>query len=107
MEIKRVSVTTFALLTVNAEFEYLKENASTPFAYKFRDKFIEHVELLTSNYLHYPECRFLPTKGKIYRNVIWRDYLLIYKILKSEILVLGVFHARQNPRKLKSYRRIK
>ena len=107
MEVKNVAITPHALVTVNREFDYLKENASLVFAYKFRVKFLEIVNELGNGYLLFPECRLLPTKHKIYRNAIWRDYLFVYKILKGKILVLGVFHAKQNPVKLKPFRRIK
>jgi hypothetical protein len=107
MEVKAVAITPHAIITLNKEFEYLKENASLAFAFKFREKFVEVVSGLDMAYLLSPECRLLATKNKIYRNAIWRDYLFVYKILKDKILVLGAFHARQNPVKLKPYRRIK
>ena len=107
MEVKSIVITVHAIQTLHEEFEYLKQNTSVTFAYKFRTSFIEFVDNLPGNYLLFPECRFLRTKNKIYRNIIWKDYLIVYKILKKEILVLGVFHGKQNPIKLKSYRRIR
>ena len=102
-----IVITAHALLTVHTEFTYLKEFATERVAHNFKNSFVEKVDSILPDYLAYAECRFLPTKNKIYRNIIWGNYLIIYKILKKEILVLGVFHAKQNPAKLKSYRRIK
>ena len=107
MEVKELVITEHALQTVRDEFEYLKENISTEFAHKLRDSFPVQVELILPFYLKHSECRFLPTKNKIYRNLIWGNYLIIYKILEKEILVLVIFHSNQNLKKLKSFRRIK
>ena len=102
-----IVITEHALQIVNAEFSYLKEFASERIAHQFKDGFVRQVDLILPFYLGHPECRFLPTKKKIYRNIAWGSFLIVYKILKDEILVLGVFHSKQNPAKLKSYRRIK
>lgn len=102
-----IVITPHALLTVHTEFTYLKEFATERTAQKFKNEFVERVDSILPNYLAYAECRFLLTKNNIYRNIIWGNYLIVYKILRKEILVLGVFHSKQNPVKLKSYRRIK
>jgi hypothetical protein len=102
-----ITITVHALLTVHNEFTYLKEFASERIANSFKNNFIKKVDSILPYYAGFPECRFLPTKNQIYRNIIWGKYLIVYKILKKEILVLGVFHASQNPEKLKAYRKIK
>ena|ERR1019366_3254808 len=107
MEIKPITITTHAIDTLLSEFEYLKASVSVEYAQNFRNEFIRKTDGINPNYFSYPECRFLPTKNKIYRNIIWGDYLIVFKVLAKEILVLGIFHTKQNPGKLKSYRRIK
>ena len=107
MEVKSVVITSYAMQTLNKEFEYHKENSSLAFANKLKNSFVELVDGLSQKYLVFPECRFLPSKNKVYRNIVWRDYLIIYKILKKEVLVLGIFHCKQNPVRLKSFRRVK
>ncbi len=107
MEIKEIIITEHALQTVRDEFEYLKETVSIDYAHKFRDDFPAQVETILPFYLKYSECRFLATSNKIYRNIIWGSYLIIFKILERKILVLGIFHTRQNSKKIKSFRRIK
>ncbi len=107
MEIKALVISAYAIQTVKNEFEYLKEKISDGYAYKFREQFFQKAENILPFYLSFPECRFLPTKNKIYRNVIWDNYFLIYKILGNEILVLGIFHTSQNPSKVKAFRRVK
>lgn len=102
-----IIITEHALKTVHDEFNYLKEFVSVKIAHKFKDEFVNQVDVILPFYLSHPECRFLPTRNNIYRNIIWGNFLIVYKILKNEILILGLFHSKQNPVKLKAYRRIK
>ena len=55
----------------------------------------------------YPECRFLVTKSKKYRNIIIGAYLIIYKITPVMIDVLRIIHAHSSIRKIKKSRNIK
>jgi hypothetical protein len=96
-----------ARLDVFNQYQYLFENSSERFAEKFLTGFVNHVETILPFVWGYPECRFLPTKNHIYCNIVWGNYLIVYKILKREIWVVGLFHTKQNPSKLKSYRKVK
>ena len=86
-----IAITPHALLTVHTEFTYLKEFATERAARKFKNGFVEKVDSILPQYLAYPECRFLPTKNNIYRNIIWGNYLIIYKVLKKEVFGIGCF----------------
>lgn len=55
----------------------------------------------------YPECRFLPTKSKIYRNIIIGKYLILYRVKQTQVQVLQAFYNSQSPVKIKKYRNIK
>lgn len=107
MEIKEVIITPYARQLLLLVYEYIKEESSTLTAMKFRDDFLHVAGQLDKNYFAHPECRFLQTKNKVYRNIIWNKYLILYKIVNDEILVLGLFHTSQNPVKLKSFRKIR
>lgn len=50
---------------------------------------------LTQSYWMYPECRHLPTKEHIYRNVILDAHLILYRICSERIEVLRVLHSIQ------------
>src|SRR5665647_914980 len=67
------------------------------FGYTGAHLFYENIEKLVYNlefeYFMYPECRFLVTKSKIYRNIILESYLIIYRIAAFRIEVLRVFHS--------------
>ena len=53
-------------------------------------------------YLIHVECRHLPTKNKIYRNIILGSYLIIYRINSDYVEVLRILHAHSSIRKIKS-----
>jgi plasmid stabilization system protein ParE len=67
------------------------------FGYKGSVLFYENIERIVNNlgseYFMYPECRFLTSKSRMYRNIILESYLIIYRITKSRIEVLRVFHS--------------
>ena len=60
---------------------------------------------LDKNYLMYPECRQLPTKGKIYRRVVVESHIIIYRITKR-VEVLRIFHSASSNRKIRSARTV-
>jgi toxin ParE1/3/4 len=62
---------------------------------------------LDSMYLLHSQCRHLPTKNKIYHNIILGSYLIIYRITKEEVQVLRILHSRSSIRRIKSSRQIK
>ena len=104
---KKVIIKDFALNNLEKQIDYFEENFSFQYALKLETEFLTVVQSLSHFYLKYPECQNLPTKNKIYRCFAWRSYLIIYRIKSDLIEVLSLFHARQNPNKQKSLRRIK
>jgi hypothetical protein len=52
----------------------------------------------------YPECRYLRTKSKIYRNIILGSYLVIYRITSDRIDVLKAVSSRTSVSKIKRTR---
>src|ERR1035437_5048472 len=96
-----------ALNDLQDEIIYHQLNTSETFAAKLKTGFISKVDSILPNPYIYPECRFLPTKTQIYRNVIWGNYLIIYKIKSEVIEVLSLFHTKQKPSKIKLKRKRK
>ena len=96
-----------ALIDLEKECKYLAENYSVDYAEKFRLAFFEEIKTILPHPVIYPECRFLKTKGRIYRNIIWGNYLIIYKIKGHHIEILVLFHTKQHPKKLKRARRMR
>jgi plasmid stabilization system protein ParE len=64
------------------------------------------VSCLDTMYLLHVECRHLPTKNKIYRNIIIGSYLIIYRISSEQIDVLRILHSHSSIKRIKSSRQI-
>ena len=62
---------------------------------------------LTLSYLIYPECRFLPTKSHLYRNIILESHLIIYRVKTERIEVLRAIHSQSSISRIRSVRKIK
>lgn len=60
------------------------------------------VDELEYQYDLHPECKFLPTKGKIYRNIIFGKYLVIYRITPAKVEVLTMLHSSRSVAKIKT-----
>lgn len=65
------------------------------------------IDELEYQYELHPECKYLPTKGKIYRNIIFGKYLVIYRITPTKIEVLAMLHSSRSVTKIKAVRGIK
>jgi plasmid stabilization system protein ParE len=94
-----------ALDELHAEIIYHRLNTSEKFASTMKIDFMQKVDSILPNPYIYPECRFLPTKTQIYRNIVWGNYLIIYKIRKESIEVLSLFHTKQKPSKVRMVRK--
>jgi len=69
----------------------------TTFGQKAAIQFYENIDRIIYDlgfeYFMYPECRFLKTTNKIYRNIILESYLIIYRVTKTRIELLRIFHS--------------
>lgn len=65
------------------------------------------IDELEYQYNLHPECKQLPTKGKIYRNIIFGKYIVIYRITPLKIEVLTLLHTSRSITKIKTARSIK
>jgi plasmid stabilization system protein ParE len=81
----------------NGDLKNILQYGLETFGYSGALAFYDNIERLVANleseYFMYPECRFLITKSKIYRNIILESYLIIYRIADSKVEVLRVFHS--------------
>ncbi len=53
------------------------------------------------------ECDEIPTKTKMYRRAICLSWLIIYKIVATEIVILVIIHSSRKPSGIKMLKRIK
>jgi plasmid stabilization system protein ParE len=54
----------------------------------------------------FKECEELPTKNKIYRRAICFSWSIIYKIVGTEVIILGIIHTSRKPATIRILRKI-
>ena len=86
------------------QIRYYVEAGAFDFATELHEKFYDQIRNILPDYLRFPECRFLLTKKKIYRNIVWGHYLIVFKIKPATIEILCLHHTRKNPRKIRVLR---
>jgi toxin ParE1/3/4 len=100
--IRKVVYSDYYILDLENIFKFGNETFDLLAAQSFLEDLFLKTENLTLDPELYPECRYLRTKTKIYRNIIVGSYLIIYRITKNRIEVLRAFHSSRNIRNIKS-----
>ena len=81
------------------------------FGYYQAERYLQKIEnalsTLYSFYTYYPECRYLITKSRAYRNIILDSHLIIYRITKERIEVLDIIHTASSIKKIREVRKIR
>ncbi|WP_439555603.1 type II toxin-antitoxin system RelE/ParE family toxin [Dyadobacter sp.] len=106
-EIREVKFSQQALSSLEHIYEYGCETFSPASSSVFIDELISKVKTLSTDFLHHPECRYLLTKSKQYRNLRFGGYLVIYRITASRIEILNILHSSRSITNIKSARKIK
>jgi len=75
-------------------------------AIKVGDALFAAIERISLNPLAFKECEELPTKSKMYRRATCFSWLIIFRIRKEQIQILGVIHSSRRPSRIKSLRKI-
>ncbi len=88
-------------------FLYGSESFGKNAAEIFKAELIFMIRALKNLYEIHPECRFIQTKSRMYRNIIFNSYLVIYRITSSQIEVLKVISSRMSITKIRMARSIK
>jgi toxin ParE1/3/4 len=102
-----VVISELALQSIQKIYEYGVETFAVNAANVFIDELFDHVDTLSTNYHMHPECRYLPTKSRKYRNMIHGGYLVIYRIADVRVEVLNVIHSSRSIAAIKSLRSVK
>jgi len=75
-------------------------------AERYLYKIEKALDTLYDAYLAYPECRHIPTKSRMYRNIIFEAHLIIYRITGARVEVLDIIHAASSISKIRNVRKI-
>ena len=76
-------------------------------AERYNRKIENAIETLSTFYTTYPPCRHIPTKSRMYRNIILDAHLIIYRITAQRIEVLDIIHSASSIRKIRGVRKIR
>jgi plasmid stabilization system protein ParE len=106
IEIKPVVFSNQYFLDTEEIFKYGVLTFGAPQAQKYESVIDKISSELSSCYLMYPECRYLQTKGKIYRWVILDAHFIIYRISANQIEVLRVISSRVSVSKLRTVKKV-
>ncbi|MDB5144762.1 MAG: hypothetical protein JWQ66_3475 [Mucilaginibacter sp.] len=106
-QVLEVVVSDMALISLEQIYEYGIETFAYAAATVFIEELILQIEQLSVNYLLHPECRYLVTKSKMYRNLIHGSYVVVYRISLRGIEVLNVLHSSRSISSIKASRKIK
>ncbi|MEO6849081.1 MAG: type II toxin-antitoxin system RelE/ParE family toxin [Mucilaginibacter sp.] len=106
-QILEVVISDMALTSLEQVYEYGIETFAFTAATVFIEELILHIEQLSINYLIHPECRYLPTKSKMYRYLIHGSYVVIYRIIPKRVEVLNILHSSRSISSIKASRKIK
>jgi toxin ParE1/3/4 len=106
-QVLEVVISDMALISLERIYEYGIETFAFTAATVFIEELILKIEQLSKNYLLHPECRYLVTKSRMYRNLIYGGYIVIYRINSSRVEVLNVLHSSRSISSIKAARKIK
>lgn len=88
-------------------FDYGIEQFGEFQAIKYENLIYEEVELLPYRYLIHPECRYLPTKSRMYRSIMLPAHFILYRITDLQIEVLDIISYKESISHIRNRRRIK
>jgi plasmid stabilization system protein ParE len=88
-------------------FEYGEETFGYNATKIFIGEIYNFVWSLDGMYLIHPECRHIPSKSRMYRNIILGSYLIIYRITPTQVEVLKAISSRMSPTKIRTARSVK
>ena len=106
-KIRPLDISDEIYLTLKNTFNYGVELFGILQALKYESLIYEEIELLPSRYLIHPECRYLPTKSKMYRTVMLPAHFILYRITSIRIEVLDIISYRESISHIRNRRNIK
>ena len=93
-----------------ASFDHIYDYSLKTFGYiqaeRYDRKIEKAIETLPFRYLVHPECRHIPTKSRMYRNIILDSHLIIFRITEQRIEVLDIIPSASSISKIRSARKI-
>lgn len=98
---KQVIYSEMYALDSDVVFEFGVETFGELQATKYEEFIDKLTKELNLNYLAYPECKYITTKSRMYRNIILDSHIIIYRIKPEKIEVLRILHSHSGITKIK------
>lgn len=76
-------------------------------AVKVGDAIFEVIDSVQKNPTAFKECDLIPTKSRMYRQALCLSWYIIYRIVATEIIILGIIHTSRKPSKRRALKKIK
>ena len=76
-------------------------------AIKVGDVILETISRIEQHPYAFKECNELKTKSKMYRSAICASWHIIYKIISTNITILGIIHNSRRPSVIKQLKKAK
>ena len=76
-------------------------------AIRVGDEIFKTIDRIGKNPHAFKQCEEIPTKSKIYRRAICLSWIIVFRIVGMEIVILGIIHQSRKPAKLSVLRKIK
>ena len=91
----------FAVDNLNSIYKYIAKD-SVSAAKQVKKSIVLLVKTLSDFPEKYSKEEFLSDYSNNFRSVTKWHYKIIYEITEKEIIILDIFHVKQNPKKIKS-----
>ena len=88
-------------------YDYTIETFGYAQAEIYDEKIQQAIDSLPRWHMLYPECRHIPTKNRIYRNIVLDAHLIIYRITEHRIEVLDIVHSASSIGKIRGIRKVR
>lgn len=98
MKREKVIISRKAQISIKEIHDYLKKEVSSETAKKVKDSIINKCKDL-KDFASYRKERFLEELDGDYRSVQQWNYIIIFSLTDTEVMVLNVIHASMHPEK--------
>ena len=92
-------------------FEQIYDFGYETFGYFQAERYLAKIQkaldTLPCFHKSYPECRHIPTKSQMYRNIILDAHLIIFRITEQRVEVLDIVHSASSVQKIRGARKVR
>ena len=104
----KIRISDNALINLIGITDFIEfENFQRENSIKVGKTILSEMDIISLNPYSFKECKYLPTKSKMYRQSLCLSWYIIFRITLDEIVILGIIHSARKPSQIKKLRSIK